>query len=405
MTEKHYDLHKLLEEIKSTEGLPENISTEAQLWDEIMKKETFLMPEQLFPLIKEIHGKVYPKDTEISPLATEFSVQRSDTKEITSIRADITVLVNKSDIYHFECEIENDGTMVMRMFEYDVHIALSYSQVEDDKTETGQSSGRVMKLKFPYSAVLYLQDNGNTPNELKCQILFQDGGRYEYKIPVLKVQSYTLDDIRERHLCVLIPFLPLRFRKRMPPAKKNCSVTKEELTSFYEEIILLLKEEVAVGYLSKRNQKAIISLLNKSLIRVFYKNEKLLKEVIGMTEPILELEFEKYEKIIDEKLKKLVMLEQEMREKDEELSERNKQLTEKDEELSERTRELTEKDEELSEKTRELTEKDKELRERTRELTEMDKQLSVRDKELHEKEAEIAELRRKLAEAEKYNNG
>jgi len=419
MTEKHYDLHKLLEEIKSTEGLPENISTEAQLWDEIMKKETFLMPEQLFPLIKEIHGKVYPKDTEISPLATEFSVQRSDTKEITSIRADITVLVNKSDIYHFECEIENDGTMVMRMFEYDVHIALSYSQVEDDKTETGQSSGRVMKLKFPYSAVLYLQDNGNTPNELKCQILFQDGGRYEYKIPVLKVQSYTLDDIRERHLCVLIPFLPLRFRKRMPPAKKNCSVTKEELTSFYEEIILLLKEEVAAGYLSKRNQKAIISLLNKSLIRVFYKNEKLLKEVIGMTEPILELEFEKYEKIIDEKLKKLVMLEQEMREKDEELSERNKQLTEKDEELSERnreltekdeelsekTRELTEKDEELSEKTRELTEKDKELSERTRELTEMDKQLSVRDKELHEKEAEIAELRRKLAEAEKYNNG
>ncbi len=391
MTEKHYDLHKLLEEIKSTEGLPENISTEAQLWDEIMKKETFLMPEQLFPLIKEIHGKVYPKDTEISPLATEFSVQRSDTKEITSIRADITVLVNKSDIYHFECEIENDGTMVMRMFEYDVHIALSYSQVEDDKTETGQSSGRVMKLKFPYSAVLYLQDNGNTPNELKCQILFQDGGSYEYKIPVLKVQSYTLDDIRERHLCVLIPFLPLRFRKRMPPAKKNCSVTKEELTSFYEEIILLLKEEVAAGYLSKRNQKAIISLLNKSLIRVFYKNEKLLKEVIGMAEPILELEFEKYEKIIDEKLKKLVMLEQEMHEKDEELSERNKQLTEKDEELSEKTRELTEKDEELNEKTRELTE--------------MDKQLSVRDKELHEKEAEIAELRRKLAEAEKYNNG
>ena len=54
MTEKHYDLHKLLEEIKSTEGLPEKLSTEAQLWDEIMKKETFLMPEQLFPLIKEV---------------------------------------------------------------------------------------------------------------------------------------------------------------------------------------------------------------------------------------------------------------------------------------------------------------------------------------------------------------
>ncbi len=29
--EKHYDLHELLEEIRSTEGLPEGLSTEAQL--------------------------------------------------------------------------------------------------------------------------------------------------------------------------------------------------------------------------------------------------------------------------------------------------------------------------------------------------------------------------------------
>ena len=135
--EKHYDLHELLEEIRSTEGLPEGLSTEAQLWDEIMKKETFLMPEQLFPLIKEIYGKSYEKNTAISPLATEFSVQRADTKEITSIRADITVLVEQQDIYHFECEISNDGTMVIRMFEYDVHIALSYPEQSGRKGEYG----------------------------------------------------------------------------------------------------------------------------------------------------------------------------------------------------------------------------------------------------------------------------
>ena len=363
MTEKHYDLHKLLEEIKSTEGLPEKLSTEAQLWDEIMKKETFLMPEQLFPLIKEIHGKVYEKGTKISPLATEFSVQRSDTKEITSIRADITVLVDKTDIYHFECEIENDGTMVMRMFEYDVHIALSYSEIADEEEIANgkQSMGKIMKLKFPYSAVLYLQDNGNIPEELKCRIEFQDGGSYEYKIPVLKVQSYTLEEIKEKHLCVLIPFLPLRFRKKMPPARKNCSVTKEELTSFYAEIILLLEEEVAAGYLSEMNRNAIISLLNKSLIRVFYKNEKLLKEVVGMTEPILELEFEKYEKIINEKIKTLDEMKREISGKDKELWERGKELLEKDKELSERSSELREKDAEIAELRKKLEEAERKL--------------------------------------------
>jgi cell shape-determining protein MreC len=43
--------------------------------------------------------------------------------------------------------------------------------------------------------------------------------------------------------------------------------------------------------------KAILSLLNKSMIRVFYKNTELLEEVITMTEPILELEFEKVERL------------------------------------------------------------------------------------------------------------
>ena len=63
--EKRYNLRELLEEIKASGGLPENLTTEAQLWDEIMKKEAFLMPEQLLPLIKEVHGKTYPKGTEI----------------------------------------------------------------------------------------------------------------------------------------------------------------------------------------------------------------------------------------------------------------------------------------------------------------------------------------------------
>lgn len=324
-TEKHYDLHALLEEIRASEGLPENLSTEAQLWDEIMKKETFLMPEQLLPLIKEVHGKTYERGTDIRPLATEFSVERSDTKEITSIRADITVIVAERDIYHFECEIHNDGTMVMRMFEYDVHIALSYRK---------EMSGE-MVLQFPHSAVLYLQDNGNTPEELNCAIHFQDGGTYVYRVPVLKVQAYTIEEIKEKHLCVLIPFLPLRFRKRISGRKKEQGVQKEELTSFYRQLILVLEEEVEAGYLSETNCNTIISLLGKSMIRVFYRNEALLKEVVEMTEPILELEFEKYEKVIAEQARVLS-------EKDKTLSEKDKILSEKDNEIQELKKKISE---------------------------------------------------------------
>lgn len=335
--QKHYNLHELLEEIRASEGLPENLSTEAQLWDEIMKKETFLMPEQLFPLIKEVHGKAYPTGTEIYPLATEFSVERSDTKQITSIRADVTVIVAQKDIYHFECQIDNDGTMVMRMFEYDIHIALSYLHTTENE----------MLLKFPSSAVLYLQDNGNTPTELTCKIQFQDGGLYNYKVPVIKIQTYSLEEIKEKHLCVLIPFLPLRFRKNLQKIrkqkdnkKKNILIEsqKEELTSFYQQLILLLEEEVQAGYLSETNRKTIISLLSKSLIRVFYRNDELLKEVVTLTEPILELEFEKnerYEKMIAEMNIRLQENEKDLQEKDNALSKLAAQVAELQRQLNE----------------------------------------------------------------------
>jgi hypothetical protein len=294
------DLHPIMEEIRRSDGLPENLSTEAQLWDEIMKKETFLMPEQLFPLIKEIHGKDYPRTASIKPLATEYSVERMDTKEIASVRADITVLVEEKDIYHFECEMNKDGTMVIRMFEYDVHIAISYA---------GMDEKGIYQIRFPYSAVLYLQNNHTVPDSLACTVSFQDETTHTYQVPVLKVQSYTLEEIHKKHLCVLIPFLPLRFRKFLPDDGKK--IPKGQLTDFYQQIILILEQEVEEGYLTENNRKTILSLLNKSMIRVFYKDQSLLEEVITMTEPILELEFEKIER-----LKKELIEERESKERE-----------------------------------------------------------------------------------------
>lgn len=252
-----------------------------------MKKETFLMPEQLFPLIKEVHGKEYPRTASIKPLATEYSVERMDTQEISSVRADITVLVEEKDIYHFECEMQKDGTMIIRMFEYDIHIAISYAQENNEK----------YTIRFPHSAVLYLQNSESMPDSLSCPVIFQDGTAHEYQIPVIKVQAYSLEEIHQKHLCVLIPFLPLRFRKFLPPSIQKKKIKKGQLTDFFQQIILILEQEVTAGYLTENNRKAILSLLSKSMIRVFYKDESLLEEVITLTEPILELEFEKIEKL------------------------------------------------------------------------------------------------------------
>ena len=74
-TRHTYHLHsKEIEEIIRNNGLPEEISTETQLWDLIIKKATYSSPKLLFPLIYEIYGKKYPEDSSVVPLSTEYSL-------------------------------------------------------------------------------------------------------------------------------------------------------------------------------------------------------------------------------------------------------------------------------------------------------------------------------------------
>lgn len=352
------DLHKILEEIKNTEALPDNLSTEAQLWDEALKKEVFVMPEQVFPLIEELYGKHYDRGTPIEPLATEFSVERADTRKITSIRADITLLIDKIDIYHFECHLEHDGTMVLRMFEYGAHVALTYPT----KIPTNDSDAFTYSLTFPHSAVLYLQDNQNTPDFLQCKIHFQDGGEYTYRVPTLKIQSYSLAEIEKRHLTLLTPFLPLRFRKNMAKDKTTGKVsfhlTKEELTSFYQELILILDREVAAGQLTEQNRSTILSLLRKSMFRVFYQDEDLIKEVVKMTEPILELEIEKYMHASDEAEARFQQAYQRFEQMNQKLEQANQELEATNLELTQTSQQLEQANYQLSRQQEENAQKD-----------------------------------------------
>ncbi|MCH5342743.1 MAG: hypothetical protein J1E64_01800 [Acetatifactor sp.] len=373
MTEKMstFSIKEILEEIHGTEGLPKELSSEAQLWDEILKKMTYVASDLLFPLIQEIHHKTYPKGTQIRPLATEYAVERGDTKKISSIRADITVLVGSRDIYHFECQLRHDGSMIFRMFEYDAHIALSYADMDQNG----------MQLEFPRSAVLYLTDNSKVPDRLECKISFPDGGCYTYQIPTVRVQAYTLQDIREKHLCILIPFLPLRFRRRLK--KKSERLTKEELTSFYRDIILILDEEVKTGNLSETNRATILSLLGKATVRVFYQRRELLKEVITMTEPILKLEIEKYWDMLDQQRMQMEEMNRALQHKEKELQsmeqalqDRSQALQDKEQALQDTNQALQDTNQALQDKEQALQDKEQALAESRREIEALRKQLA-----------------------------
>lgn len=255
-----------------------------KLWDEILKAIVDSMPEQLFPLFKEVYGKDYPKGSPTALLATESSTYQENTNAPPSSRlSDITLLVNCMDYYHLECQTHNEPEMVIRMVAYDLHFAMQH-------TTSKVKSSNEITMHFPHSLVIYLEKNQQIPSFLRCRIIFQDGSEHIYQVPTVKVQSYSLEEIHEKHLNVLIPYVLLRLRPKLKPDVKH-PLTKKELTEFVDKVIFILTDELNNGYLTRREFDDYINLFRFAADRIF-KNEKHAKyreEVDRMTKPLIEL--------------------------------------------------------------------------------------------------------------------
>lgn len=122
-------------------------------------------------------------------------------------------------------------------------------------------------------------------------------------MPTVKVQSFSLEEIKEKHLSVLIPFLPIRFRKHIPAdsdekktpkalekRKNQTEKVKLQLTSFYREIILILESEIAEGYLSEAQAKQQEREKEEALKKLAAEKEKV---IVRLQKRIKELEQQK----------------------------------------------------------------------------------------------------------------
>ena len=256
-----------------------------KLWDEIAKTIADHMPNQLFPLFKEAFGKEYPKGTSIQLLQTEYPVPDKETgQKLTSVYSDITLLVNGSDLYHLECQMDNDKYMVVRMIEYDFHLALRHGvQME---------APNVFTLYFPHSTILYPDTNGNIPDTLICRVIFPDGSIHQYQVPAIKIQSYSLEDIRTKHLTMFLPFKLLSFRPRLKSVTNP--IRKNELTEYINELIVILKEEEKLGNITDSERKDYLSMINLAAERVFREQEHLKEEVFKVTKSVLILPSDLY---------------------------------------------------------------------------------------------------------------
>ncbi len=251
------------------------------------------------------------------------------------------------------------------MFAYDVHFAVTHTKALDGDT------GEII-LKFPRSVVIYPEGIRAVPDHLQCRIIFQDNSEHIYTIPTVKVQSYSLEEIREKHLILFLPYTMLRFRSRLRRKKK---ITEKELTGYLEEVILILEEEVSAGDLTELQYHDYVRLIRHAAERVFAKHRKMWKEADKMTKPLIKLpsveirelkeelaekeaelaEYRKMREETDKMTKPLIKLPSvEIRELKEELAEQKEENAEQKAKIAKQETEIAKQETEIAKQAAEI---------------------------------------------------
>ena len=120
--------------------------------------------------------------------------------------------------------------------------------------------------------------------------------------------------------------------------EKKIQKSKEELTSFLQETILILDQEIAEGFLTETDKKLILMLLQKSMLRISYRNRNLCQEVYNMTEPVLKLPTDELFEVIHER----DALKRACSKKDSEIADRDAKLADQDAKLADQDAKLAE---------------------------------------------------------------
>ena len=96
-------------------------------------------------------------------------------------------------------------------------------------------------MRFPRSCIIYLRATKNTLSEEMMDIEFADGQRITYKVPLLKLKEYSIDEIFEKNLLILLPYYIINYEKELSKIATD-EQGMEQLTEAYSGIIAKLSE-------------------------------------------------------------------------------------------------------------------------------------------------------------------
>lgn len=237
----------------------------------------------ILPLLNEVFGENYD-GTETIVFANDYHFQNKQDGAADKIITDASFKVIKGETekkYHLECQSTIDNSMVLRFFEYDSQIALDDATIEKIVGDDGgKKSDGVLTVTFPHSAVLYLRSNKNTGDVMTIRFV-TPGGEVKYDIPIIRMQSYSLEDIWEKEIYLLIPFYIFTHEANFPKYNEDEKLL-QGLVDEFKEICVKMEELTHQGKMTELENRIIVELSKKVVDNIARKYERIRKGVEGI---------------------------------------------------------------------------------------------------------------------------
>lgn len=234
-------------------------------YDDVGKTLIMDCPISIIPLINEVFEEHYTGEEEIEFLQEANYVNFNENEMIRGYRdAYIKIKGYETKNYHIEVQSTEDNTMVLRMFEYDIGAALKESILIGNK----------LVITIARSAVLYLRHNKNTPDTLESEIR-TPGGDVSYKVPIIKIKRYTLEEIFQKNLLFLLPFYIFCYEDELEELNQN-DKKMEKVKQEFRRIKEHLNKLQMNGEINEREKSILISMTKKVVrnLAAKYKNVK-----------------------------------------------------------------------------------------------------------------------------------
>lgn len=224
----------------------------SQVYDNSFKTMTVRIPRFNIPLLNEMFGTDYDMGdvveleyNEDTGIYTGFRIKRRSSDSKLSV---------DGKRYHLECESTVNSEIAIRLFEYDWIDAVN---------QVSNVNG-VYVVRLQNSGLLFLRSSKNTPEKYTYKLVLPGGQEVEYQVPIVKNLDYSLMDIFEKKLYMLLPFYVLQHEKKYQAiCRRRDKLLKCELTERVEtELWTCDYEEKQLAEILARDLDYIYNELN-----------------------------------------------------------------------------------------------------------------------------------------------